>query len=119
MSAESFSERLPYSVEGKFYVTEMCLDCDLCRAIAPSVFIRNEDEGTSYVSKQPVTESEIEQVRESIEGCPCEAIYADGDEHDWSEPTFNQRPAWRTDGEEKPICGHCESKRRPWWKIWG
>jgi hypothetical protein len=36
MSAETFSERLPQNVPGKFYVTEQCLDCAHCREIAPA-----------------------------------------------------------------------------------
>ena len=118
MSATSFSERLPYNVEGKFYVDEQCLDCDLCRETAPTVFIRNDDEGTAYVTKQPETEEELKQVQEALEGCPCEAIFDDGNEHDWSVPPQTERPAWRTGDEEKQECSHCSSTRKHGWQLW-
>jgi ferredoxin len=118
MSAESFAERLPYNTPGKFYVDEQCLDCDLCRETAPTVFARNDEEGTSYVVKQPETKAEIDLTREAMEGCPFEAIFDDGDQHDWAQEPKAERPAWRTDDAEKPICSHCKQRSRPWWKFW-
>ena len=38
---------------GTFYVDEECIDCDLCREIAPTIFHRNNDGGYSFVAKQP------------------------------------------------------------------
>ena len=107
MSSQSFSERLPYNVPGKFYVDEQCLDCDLCRETAPTLFSRNEEEGVSYIFKQPETEEEQAQAQESLEGCPCEAIFSDGDEHDWSIPPNPERPKWREGEAAKPNCSHC------------
>ena len=43
---------------GKFYVDEECIDCDLCREIAPTMFHRNDDGGYSFVAKQPEGEEE-------------------------------------------------------------
>lgn len=117
MSAESLSTRLPYNVFGKFHVTEDCLDCDLCRETAPTLFTRNADEGTSYLFKQPATAEEHEQAIESLEGCPCEAIHNDGDQHDWTMPP-TARPSWRSDNSPKPTCSHCSPPKRPWWKFW-
>ena len=67
------------NVKGKFYVDEQCIDCDLCRETAPSYFTRNEDEGYSYVFKQPESQEAIEQCIEALEGCPVDAIGQDGD----------------------------------------
>ena len=67
------------NVPGKFYVDSQCIDCDLCRETAPNSFTRAEDEGYSYVFKQPETPEEIAQAREAMEGCPVEAIGEDGD----------------------------------------
>ena len=67
------------NVVGKFYVDSMCIDCDLCRETAPKNFTREEDEGYSYVFKQPETDEEVEQCVEAMEGCPVEAIGDDGD----------------------------------------
>ncbi|SHK40527.1 4Fe-4S single cluster domain of Ferredoxin I [Rubritalea squalenifaciens DSM 18772] len=117
MSRESFEQRLPYNARGKYYVCEDCLDCDLCRETAPTIFGRQDDEGASFVKKQPETEEELSLVRESLEGCPCEAIHDDGDVFDWSLPPATKRPAWRVGLAEKPACKHCQP--RPWWKFWG
>jgi len=67
------------NVKGPFYVDSQCIDCDLCRETAPDNFSRNEDEGYSYVSKQPETDEERELCQEAIEGCPVEAIGDDGE----------------------------------------
>ena len=71
-------DRNEENVGGKFYVDSQCIDCDLCRETAPSNFTRAEDEGYSYVFKQPENESEEAQCREAMEGCPVEAIGEDG-----------------------------------------
>ena len=68
------------NVDGKFYVDSQCIDCDLCRETAPNNFKRSEDEGYSYVFKQPENEEETAQCMEALEGCPVEAIGDDGDE---------------------------------------
>ena len=71
-------DKNPENVEGKFYVDEQCIDCDLCREHAPHNFEREEDEGYSYVYKQPVNDQELELCMEALEGCPVEAIGNDG-----------------------------------------
>ena len=70
----------PENVEGKFYVDDQCIDCDLCREIAPNFFNRDEDGGYSYVHNQPSKQEGIDQCMEALEGCPVEAIGDDGDE---------------------------------------
>ena len=67
------------NVKGKFYVDEQCIDCDLCRAVAPDNFTRYEEGGYSYVYKQPENEEELELCVEAMEGCPVEAIGDDGE----------------------------------------
>ena len=71
-------EKNEENVSGKFYVDSQCIDCDLCRETAPENFKREEDEGYSFVYKQPDNEEEEEQCREAMEGCPVEAIGDDG-----------------------------------------
>jgi ferredoxin len=66
------------NVEGKFYVDDQCIDCDLCRETAPANFKRNDDGGHSYVYKQPETPEEEALCKEAMEGCPVEAIGSDG-----------------------------------------
>jgi ferredoxin len=68
----------PENVAGKYYVDDQCIDCDVCRETAPKNFIRQEDNGYSYVYKQPEGEEEETQCKEAMESCPVEAIGDDG-----------------------------------------
>ena len=68
------------NVAGKFYVDSQCIDCDLCRETAPNNFTRSDDEGYSYVFKQPENDEERAQSLEAMEGCPVEAIGEDGED---------------------------------------
>ena len=47
------TDKVANNVDGAFYVDSNCIDCDLCRQTAPDNFARNEDDGYSFVSKQP------------------------------------------------------------------
>lgn len=75
--AES-EDKLPDNVRGKYYVDDQCIDCDVCRDTAPNNFTRNDENGYSYVYKQPETPEEIELCEESLNVCPVEAIGNDG-----------------------------------------
>jgi len=72
------TDKVESNVDGQFYVDSNCIDCDLCRQTAPDNFDRNEDEGYSYVKKQPETEEEEQLCRDALEECPVEAIGDDG-----------------------------------------
>ncbi len=72
--ANKYSE----NVEGKFYVDDQCIDCDLCRETAPANFKRNDDGGHSFVYKQSESPEEEALCKEAMEGCPVEAIGSDG-----------------------------------------
>lgn len=78
------SEKFEINVSGMFYVDEQCIDCDLCREIAPEFFTRDEESGHSYVYKQPSTQEEIDLCIEALEGCPVDAIGQDGGEEEVS-----------------------------------
>jgi len=67
-------ERLESNVDGPFFVTDNCIDCDLCRENAPGIFGRDDEIGYSIVIRQPATEAETEEAREALEACPTEAI---------------------------------------------
>ncbi len=56
-----------------------CVDCDLCRNIAPDIFKRNDEGGYTYVQRQPITAAEIELAEEARASCPTESIGNDGD----------------------------------------
>jgi ferredoxin len=68
------------NVAGKYYVDSNCIDCDVCRETAPNNFRANEDEGYSYVFKQPENDEEEAQCHEALESCPVEAIGDDGEQ---------------------------------------
>ena len=67
------------SISGKYFVDTECIDCDVCRQTAPDYFKCNEDEGYSYVYKQPTDDEGIAQCEEALEACPVEAIGNNGD----------------------------------------
>ncbi len=66
------------NVPGRYYVDDTCIDCDLCRSEAPEFFVRFEDEGYTYVHRQPRTEEEIAKAEEARLSCPTESIGNDG-----------------------------------------
>jgi ferredoxin len=70
--------RLAQNKPGAFYVTSECIDCDMCREIAATVFKRNDDISFSVVVRQPETETERQQAEEAVASCPVDAIGNDG-----------------------------------------
>ena len=72
------SDKLPDNVAGKFYVDSQCIDCDVCRDTSPANFRRNDENGYSYVHKQPETDEEFSLCKEAFDACPVEAIGDDG-----------------------------------------
>ncbi|HKP93223.1 MAG TPA: ferredoxin [Chthoniobacterales bacterium] len=72
------ANKYPENVAGPYYVDDQCIDCDLCRETAPANYKRNDDGGHSYVYKQPESPEEEALCKEAMEGCPVEAIGADG-----------------------------------------
>ena len=72
------TDKVEGSVDGKWYVDSNCIDCDLCRQTAPENFERNEDEGFTFVNKQPENEEEEQACADAMEECPTEAIGEDG-----------------------------------------
>ncbi|HEV7644916.1 MAG TPA: ferredoxin [Pyrinomonadaceae bacterium] len=71
-------DKLPDNTTGKFYVDSQCIDCDVCRDTAPKNFMRNDENGYSYVYHQPSTSEELELCEEAKEACPVEAIGDNG-----------------------------------------
>ena len=69
---------MPDNAPGKFYVDNQCIDCDVCRDISPANITRNDENGYSYVLKQPLTPEEVALCEEAVMACPVEAIGDDG-----------------------------------------
>ena len=72
------SDKLPDNAPGKFYVDRECIDCDVCRDTSPANFRRNDENGYSYVYKQPETVEEFTLCEEALHACPVEAIGDNG-----------------------------------------
>ena len=71
------TDKNPKNVEGKYYNDLTCIDCDLCRNMAPNVFAR-DDEGFTFVWHQPESDDEIQLAEEALTSCPTETIGNDG-----------------------------------------
>lgn len=71
---DKFEDNAP----GAYYVDSQCIDCDVCRDMAQDNFTRNEDNGYTYIFKQPETDEEFALCIEAMEQCPVEAIGNDG-----------------------------------------
>jgi ferredoxin len=67
-------DKQPGNMTGKFYVDTQCIDCDVCRDTAPDFFTRNDDEGYSFVYRQPESPSDVEVCYEALQSCPVDAI---------------------------------------------
>lgn len=61
---------------GEYFVSEQCIDCDLCRQLAPTIFHRKfTGAGSmSVVSRQPCCDLEFQKADEAKDACPVGAI---------------------------------------------
>lgn len=58
----------------EFYVTEECNGCGLCKNIAPEFFDCVEYAYSYFLTRQPVTEPEIQLLRDAASICTVDAI---------------------------------------------
>jgi glyoxylase-like metal-dependent hydrolase (beta-lactamase superfamily II)/ferredoxin len=65
---KAYAENVP----GDFFVDDTCIDCDLCRQIAPAVFQEASDH--SFVGRQPATAAEIHRAAMALVTCPTASI---------------------------------------------
>jgi ferredoxin len=72
-------DKLPENIGGKYYVDDQCIDCDVCRDTSPENFTRYDEDGYSFVHKQPETAEEEQLCEEALMACPVEAIGEDGE----------------------------------------
>lgn len=61
---------------GEYFVADQCIDCDLCRQMAPTVFQRKFTGagGISVVARQPDSDFERQKTEEAKDSCPVGAI---------------------------------------------
>ena len=64
--------RLAENVAGDFFVDSSCIDCDLCRQIAPDTFSQAGDQ--SAVHHQPRTSDEVFAALKALVTCPTASI---------------------------------------------
>ena len=79
------NDKVPENVEGHYYVDAQCIDCSLCKDVAPHNFHHQEEGGYMYIAKQPEDEEQKVQCKEAMEACPVEAIGDDGDSQNGQE----------------------------------
>lgn len=72
------NDRVEENAPGTYYVDTNCIDCDVCRDTAPDNFTRSDNNGYSFVYKQPESADERELCEEALSACPVEAIGNDG-----------------------------------------
>lgn len=65
-------ERLPTNVPGQLFVDSSCIDCDVCRWMAPETFDRRE--GRSRVHHQPAGGVDLHRALQALVSCPTASI---------------------------------------------
>jgi glyoxylase-like metal-dependent hydrolase (beta-lactamase superfamily II)/ferredoxin len=65
---------LPENAAGRFFVDSTCIDCDLCRQIAPAVFARADAREQSIVTRQPADLGERRRAAMAAVACPTSSI---------------------------------------------
>jgi len=66
--------RLPENASGDLYVDDSCIDCAVCRHLAPGVFERSDQRGLSFVAAQPDTERDRRRALMAVVACPTASI---------------------------------------------
>jgi glyoxylase-like metal-dependent hydrolase (beta-lactamase superfamily II) len=66
-------DAIPDNVHGEFFVDSSCIDCDLCRQLAPAVFARSGRAGQSFVACQPARDDEHRALM-ALVACPTSSI---------------------------------------------
>ncbi len=70
--------KFPENAPGRYSVNVECIDCDLCRQLAPANFVRETVKDYSYVAEQPANARAEAQCLEALAACPVDAIENDG-----------------------------------------
>ena len=93
------SKKLNGNAPGEFFVDSSCIDCDLCRQIAPDVF--REDGDASVVRRQPGTPAETLRAEMALLTCPTASI-GTVRKHDLS-AALAAFPSWWTRGRTRNL----------------
>jgi glyoxylase-like metal-dependent hydrolase (beta-lactamase superfamily II)/ferredoxin len=68
------SARASENAPGDLFVDDSCIDCAMCRVLAPEVFTRSIRLGQSVVGRQPTAASEALHARMAMVSCPTSSI---------------------------------------------
>ncbi|HUQ04667.1 MAG TPA: MBL fold metallo-hydrolase [Kofleriaceae bacterium] len=68
------ADSLPSNASGDLYVDRTCIDCDLCRQLAPSTFGRDDRAGQSHVRAQPADDDGRHRALMALVTCPTASI---------------------------------------------
>lgn len=68
------TDRLPENAPGDFYVDRSCIDCDLCRQLAPATFARADARDMSFVQAQPDGDDARHRALMALVTCPTASI---------------------------------------------
>jgi glyoxylase-like metal-dependent hydrolase (beta-lactamase superfamily II)/ferredoxin len=69
-----FADRLASNAPGDFFVDTSCIDCDLCRQIAPATFAADPRAGQSRVHTQPTDDAGRHRALMALVTCPTASI---------------------------------------------
>ena len=70
------ADRIPDNAPGDVFVDTSCIDCDLCRQLAPATFARSGAAGQSFVVAQPRDEASARRAALALVACPTASIGA-------------------------------------------
>jgi glyoxylase-like metal-dependent hydrolase (beta-lactamase superfamily II)/ferredoxin len=68
------THRIAENVDGDFFVDSSCIDCDLCRQLAPATFARTDRKAQSYVQHQPGDDAARHRALMALVTCPTSSI---------------------------------------------
>ena len=68
------SDRIAENVGDDFFVDSSCIDCDLCRQLAPATFARTDRRAQSFVHQQPHSDHERHRALMALVTCPTSSI---------------------------------------------
>jgi glyoxylase-like metal-dependent hydrolase (beta-lactamase superfamily II)/ferredoxin len=68
------SDRIAENVGDDFFVDSSCIDCDLCRQLAPATFARTDRRAQSYVHAQPADAAAEHRALMALVTCPTSSI---------------------------------------------
>ncbi len=68
------ADSLPENAPGDLFVDRSCIDCDLCRQLAPDTFARDDRRGQSYVARQPSDSAARARALRALVTCPTASI---------------------------------------------